>query len=84
MTDLQGASSDTPPVPKAPSGFSNAHVAAAGAAGLTLTQALADAYFWILNWPIHAPTEPQCVSLAVLTVTILGGGGFAIFGRSKS
>jgi len=61
--------------------YSGAHVAAAGAASMSITQALADVYDWLLQWPIHNPTSEQCLSLAVLTIAILGGGGFAIFSK---
>ena len=73
-----------PPSATSEDGMNKAHIAAAGAASMTITQALADVYDWILNWPLHSPTTEQCLSLAVLTVAALGGGGFAFFTRSKS
>lgn len=56
-----------------------AHVTAAGSVGIVLTNALADAYQWLFTWPIVHPTHQVAHSLAVLTLSVLGGGGAAVF-----
>ena len=76
-------STGDPVPPEAARTYSGAHVAAAGAASISMTQALADVYDWLLQWPVHSPTSEQCLSLAVLTIAFVGGGGFALWKGKK-
>ena len=51
------------------------HVVAAGGVSLTITDALAKAYEWGLNWPLHAPDTGTCAALAILTLAAGGALG---------
>lgn len=78
VTDPPKPSEPAPkPEPSLPA-INSAHVTAALAGGVSITDALSSVYDWILTWPIHSPTPEQCTSLAVLTVAFVGGGGFAL------